>query len=214
MEDRRAEVEAAAATLNSVLQAAGGVGLLPSNDRYYADRLSSGQLVSSYEIDLVAYIVRTLPESLTILEIGSGIGQLPLLLACLGRRAVGVEATPTRLGLAHRLQDALAALHRDAAARAVLVSGYYPEEVAFPHDLLLATNIVNSWWESWQIPDREKYQRTFVAPHAIIDLRTWFVLRETPEERHALASTIMQATGAQIAYEPIPGSTLVHLSRD
>jgi len=208
MEDRRREIETAVEKLNALLVAEPAL----TTDSYYQGRVHDGALLTAEELEVVSYISNLLEPGSRIVEVGSGLGQIPLILACLGYYSVGVEATPVRRAAAKDLQNRLRAVDTDAGARVLFLQGEYPDHVdPGPHDLLLTTNVANSWWKNWAIPETEKYKRFFRAEHVILDCRVWWIVRETAEQWRELVQEICAAA----PYAPVDGvsRSSIHLLR-
>jgi hypothetical protein len=181
-----------------------------SGSGFYANKIEKRCLLSDGERAVAEYVTKTFSATDRVLEVGCGYGQLPLLLACLGRNAGGVESDVGRFAVAETLRAEMAKSYPQAAG-CQLYRGRYPLDAAPPHDVIVTTNVVNGFWSDWQQPEDEKYAAMFQAPDAIVDARLWWVPRETVEERAAIEGC-MKALGFECA--GIVGTTTKHWHRN
>lgn len=178
-------------------------------DGYYAARLQQKQLLDRNEVAIAHAVIDELsnPNRLTSggfpvgLEVGAGYGQLSLFLCALNGslRMRPMEMATTRF---HGIEFLARIL--DLQYQVFPVPGQYPQqfEVGAPVlDFLLATNVINSSWTSWQAPEHEKWRKIFypvrVDGFIIIDLERWGTHRATTDEQQVLRKKIELYTGAE-----------------
>lgn len=162
-------------------------------DPFYAGRVEAKDAFSGDELAVATYVYKHFQPSTVILELGCGYGQLCLLLACLHFKVLGIEAAQTRYAGAQSLQHFL--LKTESAAASVqFIRGTFPLDVSPPHDLFIATNVVNSFWSAWGLPDPAKYSKVLTAKHVIVDTRLWWTVREDPAQQREVLDAIC-ATG-------------------
>ena len=203
MEDRRREaiktVAATAATLNSQI-------LESMRDDYYAARIARRWMFDDAELRIAERVAESYPVGTHISEVGSGYGQLAMLLDRLGMDVSGTEP--------HRLRATMFSyLERNIGFGGNVFLTQYPIMVqgvrCGGEDVVVGSNLVNSWWQTWMPsrPEPERIREFIGDADAIFDLRCWWVLRETEEERRAVADDFEKA-GYKAS--PITGSTVWH----
>lgn len=158
--------------------------LLDVSDGYYQQRIRDGQAFNADEVAIAEWCAANLPPGTRVCEVGSGLGQLCLLLAALGFHAIGIDDDSRRSYLAERLAWRL-------GNSAESVFGEYPR-VAPECDVLVTTNIVGGWWGAQPGSTSEKLRRFFYRP-AVICPRLCWQIRETEEELAVFERELMDA---------------------
>jgi hypothetical protein len=118
---------------------------------YYQTRLDRDRMFDDYELALVDYVRDRFDRSTRFFEIGSGWGQLSVLLAAAGFQVTAYEGDGARHEAARHLKSSLMARHRDAMLRFTLVRGFFPDDLAIKTLLgegptvAVAGNVVHSY---------------------------------------------------------------------
>jgi hypothetical protein len=115
---------------------------------FYADRVRCriGGL-KEYEEDLARYVIAHC-RGRRVVEIGAGLGELPIVLALNGLTSAGIE--DYRWRTANRIRDSLVTAFSELQERYTLIKGMFPEaldgEALTGQDVtLLFTNVANDW---------------------------------------------------------------------
>lgn len=115
---------------------------------YYLDKLARGVLFETYDIALAEYAGRDLPRNASIVELGSGYGELSLMLALKGFRVLGMEADEGRHEGCTMLMQELASLGLRLPALGFVLGSFpdaLPETTAKTGETVLAcTNVTSS----------------------------------------------------------------------
>jgi hypothetical protein len=180
-----------------------------SNDPFYSSKVHAQQIFSDIEKQIAIHVIKEFQQTETVLEIGSGIGQLVMFLCSQNYPVIGIEPS-IRHEMSFRVAERLSRYYPEID-HITLIKANYPIQVSPKHDILLATNVVNSFWDNWQVPTEYKYTSVFTADNAIIDLRTWWKLRETKKEQTELLEEILDNTGMMLHFSD--NTSLVHVHR-
>jgi hypothetical protein len=152
---------------------------------YYVHRIETQRVLAPYERALIPL----LSGKARLFHAGAGMGTLTLALGLAGVDCVLFESDERRHLAALAAQATLAPAARVEIRRAKFPAGLRREDA--PRDAtLLFTNIVSTWTE-------EQLDRSIAAMHGFaetwLDLRLFGVIRDTDEERTALADRIAAA---------------------
>jgi hypothetical protein len=97
---------------------------------FYMDRLKKGRPLIHYDLGLAKWIIENVPPSHVIVDIGTGIGQFPLLLAANGFNCVACEAEGKRFPALQRAVDACRYFRPEWAERVTPLKQLYPSPIA------------------------------------------------------------------------------------
>lgn len=183
---------------------------------YYRARVEqSGAALSPYDRMLVNYVrARFDRRDRRIVHGGTGLGTLPSALAFSGYTVAGVEQDAARLRTAGRIHAALTEAWPAIAERYELIEGEFPTVLAgtpclSPETVLIFTNFV----ATWPVGLASRIMTSLSAcGDAILDMRLFGQVRDTPEERQNLVDQF-EAQGliaSPIAESP-PGAFYYHL---
>ena len=116
--------------------------------RYYLDKLARGVLFESYDIAVAQYAERHLPPAARFCELGSGFGELCILLALKGFRCLGIEVDAMRCRGAAAVLEALPRIGVHLPALS-FIEGRYPDSLGLDRlsgeddNVLVATNVTS-----------------------------------------------------------------------
>jgi hypothetical protein len=152
---------------------------------YYAARAARGEVLAPYELRIAELLCRT--KSLQIVfEIGSGLSALPMLLAAIGIKSVGVERDQSRVASARALLDLLAPKLDIKEELCEIWGSAAPGAIAHAtgaNAAIIFTNITST------ISDDDLHELICQAAKfdlAIIDLARFFVVRDAAEQKRLL----------------------------
>jgi hypothetical protein len=155
--------------------------------RYYVDRIENriGGILE-YERDLADYVIKHC-QGQRIVEVGTGLGELPIILALNGVTAAGVEKERRRQMAATHVRDRLLNCFSELDERYEFIAGEFPDALADstwigPGVTLLFTNVVG--WDQ----NRAERINAFLprVGEVILELRMFGILRDTEAERQDL----------------------------
>ena len=161
--------------------------LLASTDGYYRAKLASFPF-DALELAIAGYVSEHYSVGTAVLEAGAGIGQLSLLLTTLGFQTLPIECDPHRHGLTRSLVESL-----HAAAYCKPVLGLFPGVIAeerLEYDVLVTTNVINTWWKTWSATLEEKLTACLRGKDAILDIERLGEHRPTEEGQMSAVSVI------------------------
>lgn len=111
--------------------------------RFYAARAEAGTVFAEYDILMTTLLLEREQQFAAFHEVGTGIGQLPFLMAACGLTVVGIESDLRRVACAHALHDVVRAADPATAARVRIVDGAFPVAGLAPDGAMaFSTNLV------------------------------------------------------------------------
>jgi len=160
--------------------------------RYYTMRLD-GRLggILEYEHDLANYVIEHC-QGRRIVEIGAGLGELPIILALNGMKSAGVEFNEGRQRAGRRVRERAVNCFPEVGEHYEFIAGGYPEALVDtawtgPDVTLLFTNVIASW-------DRARTEAIDAffpqVGEVILELRMFGVLRDEEAARQQLFDEI------------------------
>ncbi|MGH6981573.1 MAG: hypothetical protein ACREFC_10235 [Stellaceae bacterium] len=170
---------------------------------FYAARIS-GRLggILEYEEGLARYVLEHCSNR-RIVEVGTGLGELPIMLALNGLVAAGLEYEHRRFQAAAAIRMRLVNCFPEIVERYELINGAYPEALAntawIGSDVTLLFTNVGAGWDC----DRADRAIKFFprVGEVILELRTFGIVRESEADRNGLFNRI--AAGA-LSSERLP----------
>ncbi len=149
---------------------------------YYARRVRQGFAFERYTTAISAAVVNERPNYELMVDVGSGMGELPFLLAVEGFRTLAIERNALRFAALTDFHSELAKLFPEFAARAQIHRGDFPCPVVglIPdHSLLTATSLVAT-----TTPEQERRIMTALLEYRalIVDVAQLVHYRPNPEE--------------------------------
>ncbi|MFV3126370.1 hypothetical protein [Niveispirillum sp. KHB5.9] len=163
-------------------------------DELYQFKLSRDRYVEPYEESVIADILaRHAPQSTHIVEIGTGLGGLSLVLAALGYKVTSFEIARRRASQSQMMVDHWRAEHPDPALDITIINQPFPSGLpastldAGRTNVLVSTNIVNSYTAA----SLEALLRAAMSfDEYILDIGRIGTNRNSPEERNAFLSAL------------------------
>lgn len=155
---------------------------------FYASRVSARRgAILDYEEAYANYLLANCRNQ-RVLEIGTGMGELPVVLALNGVRAGGLEYYEPTYQAAARIRSGLALCFPELASDYELILGAFPENLmdtkwTGPDVTLVFTN-VGAGWDEERIDAGIAYFQSI--GEAILDLRLFGVTRNTGADRDRL----------------------------
>lgn len=151
-------------------------------DPYYAHKIKTHSMIDAYDITISQYILAIYPISTKILEVGAGYGQLSLLLSLQGYETYPIDMAQSRHDVSNYL---VTALSLQDSCHPIKCS--YPDNYSgSPFDLLIATNVINSFWQ-----EKERNWNTILQyKDAIIDVERWGLHRPNHMDQQQIISQI------------------------
>ncbi len=135
-----------AEALLSVIRRRLPMGLKESGlENYYAVRLDGRHALRHYSRAIAHAIVEDHPNVELIVDIGTGLGELPFLLAAEGFRTMAVERNKGRFAALLDLYDVLSAIYPQFGSLALTKNGDFPCEIEGytpSHSLLISTGLI------------------------------------------------------------------------
>jgi hypothetical protein len=111
--------------------------------RFYAARAELGTVFAEYDILMTTLLLEREQQFAAFHEVGTGIGQLPFLMAACGLTVVGIESDVRRAACAHVLHDVVRAADPASAGRCRIVNGAFPVAGLSPDGAMaFSTNLV------------------------------------------------------------------------
>lgn len=159
---------------------------------FYAARVSSRHGgILEYEEDLARYVLKHCSNR-RIVEIGTGLGELPIILALNGLVTAGLEYEHRRLQAATAMRTRLANCFPEISKCYQLIDGAYPEALAnttwIGSDVTLLFTNVGAGWDT----DRTGRAIDFFSHvgEVILELRMFGTVRENETDRSELFKRI------------------------
>lgn len=173
-------------------------------DGYYKYKMDSGSILDANDRGIVRWLARQGPRPQRVLEVGAGHAQLALALAALGFPAVAVDIDPERARGARYIQAWMARMHPRVACNLEVLCSTFPDGYSGPdYDMLVATNVINEHWRTWEVPEADKLRLALNGRDAVIDVERWWIHRPGAEEQAALVDGI-RLLGYEASQVPVP----------
>jgi hypothetical protein len=170
---------------------------------YYADRVMQrvGGLLE-YEGALAHYVLDNC-RGKRVVEIGAGLGELPITIALNGLTAAAVEYDSKRILGATKIREAMIRSFPELAERYVIVPLGFPEALvesawAGPDVTLLFTNVGSGWDDK---RTEEGISRFHSVGEVILDLRLFGAVRDEAEQRALFERIGAEARTAELLPE-------------
>lgn len=152
-------------------------------DEYYRVRLAPGNILNNEDKVMLEELCRRWAPGSRVVEIGCGYAQMSAYLAAAGYLVTATDHDRVRHVGTKAVRDALATKY-PLVARLDVQLGTWP--TSFPtvdYDVLLAGNVINSFWKQWDAPEEEKLRLTLRDRDAVLNTRVWWKDRGTAGER-------------------------------
>jgi hypothetical protein len=162
---------------------------------FYAQRLASGQLFALYDLRLARFCADRLRGFETFVEVGCGIGQLPLLMALQGQTCIGIENDWKRAACAGDLKLHLSQRYPLIAANARVMYGTFPAQL--PEGVNKAkTALLCNFLAFTHTAEQERafIREMYTYPLCIVDLSRFLKLRPDAQQRQELVD-LLEAQG-------------------
>jgi len=153
---------------------------------YYAYLIRQNRGFVHYDRPIVEFLAK-LPRAKRYIDVGAGIGQLSVLLACHGMTAIAVEGDSKRAMAAGALQDRIRTADADMASRLSFVKCWFPAP-AVPVDrdsILIFTNVITDLSDRIEQPMLEACSE---AGGVVVDLVRFTRARSSVERWNDLTS--------------------------
>jgi hypothetical protein len=165
--------------VNEEGEAATGIGA------YYITRARRGKVLAPYERKIAELLCRT-TQLETVYEIGSGLSALPMLLAAVGLKSVGIERDQARVAAARVLLERVAAPLKIKEEFCEIWGSAAPgaiEHLTGKKSAIVFTNITST------ISDQDLDELILQAAKfdlAVVDLARFFIVRDVVEQKKLL----------------------------
>lgn len=123
--------------------------------RYYENRVGKGGLISELEFDVFSVVRNQFGDSVSIHDIGGGIGSLAMLFAFYGYHSVNIERDRRRAKAAEEIWDALPKIYEQFHNKFSVINSEFPLTLDEPMDVsntvAVITNLVGTIPDATQV---------------------------------------------------------------
>lgn len=168
---------------------------------HYAQRLAKGEFFARSDLQMARFCAKMLSAFDTFVEVGCGVGELSLLIAQQGLKAIGIESDWKRAACAGDLKLSLIGKYPQIAANARIMYGTFPAPLPEGTDIhrcaLLCGCLVATHTPEQAL---EFVREMHTYPLAIIDISRFLKIRRDPVARQELLY-LLEAVGFE---QPVP----------
>jgi 2-polyprenyl-3-methyl-5-hydroxy-6-metoxy-1,4-benzoquinol methylase len=151
-------------------------------DAYYLQIVSDGvrKVIGPNEEAIGQFLLHRFDKTTKVCEPGTGYGQLAIYLASIGYSVVAFEGDYRYAAIDRIVKNVAKEIE---LANLKFINGWFPDAAQnLSYDLIVCTNVVNSWWEN----NGKTLANVLQGHDAIIDISTWWKSRNTNEQNKLL----------------------------
>lgn len=158
--------------------------------RYYENRVNNGNLISKDEADVFSVVRSIFDDSISIHDIGGGIGSLAMLFAFYGHQSVNIERNRKRVEAADGVWSTLPKRYEQVQSNFSTINSEFPlvsdEPMDVSNTIAVITNLIGTITDTTQLA---MIKRLRDYRGVVLDTQKFCCARETQAEYDTLNAT-------------------------